>query len=177
MWYSDIWDDLKGTKQTIDEKELKRRSAAYPFLLPYRLINMYSVFGDTILDPFLGTGTTAFAAMACGRNSIGYEQDPAFAQSIRNKAGEDILSLSNNSVQRINKHLFYINNFKKGITSFNYINDYFGFPVMTRQETKMKLKFIESVRKIDYHLFRTDYLDDQDVLNMGLGKQFIDNIS
>jgi len=177
MWYSDLWEDLKGAKQATDEKDLKRRSAAYPFLLPYRLINMYSVFGDTILDPFLGTGTTAFAAMACGRNSIGYEQDPAFAQSIRDKAGDDILSLNNNSIQRINKHLLFINNFKKGKTIFKYINDFFGFPVMTRQERKMKLKFIESANVLSDNLFRIDYLNDQNVLNMGLGKQFVDNIS
>jgi DNA modification methylase len=50
-WFSDLW-DFKGTRQDINDQELRNRSAAYPFLLPFRLINMYSVFGDTVLDPF-----------------------------------------------------------------------------------------------------------------------------
>ena len=57
IWFSDIW-DLKGIRQDIQQKDIRTRSAAFPFELAYRLINMYSVFGDTILDPFLGTGTT-----------------------------------------------------------------------------------------------------------------------
>ncbi len=43
------------------------RSAAFPFELSYRLINMYSTKGDTVVDPFLGTGTTMSAAMATGQ--------------------------------------------------------------------------------------------------------------
>ena len=74
-WFSDIW-DLRGVTQTMLEKkskELRSRSAAFPFELAYRLINMYSVKGDVILDPFLGTGTTTIAAMVSARNSIGFE--------------------------------------------------------------------------------------------------------
>src|SRR5690606_1592163 len=65
-WFSDLW-DLKGVKQKITNSGSRDRSAAYPFELPYRLINMYSVKGDIVLDPFLGTGTTALAAMATER--------------------------------------------------------------------------------------------------------------
>ena len=62
----------------MNNKELRNRNGAYPFELAYRLINMYSVKGDTVLDPFLGTGTTIIAAIASGRNSVGYEIDPNF---------------------------------------------------------------------------------------------------
>src|SRR5690554_3413065 len=56
-WFSDIW-DLKGAGQEMNAQDPRHRSAAFPFLLPFRLINMYSLLGDTVLDPFLGTATT-----------------------------------------------------------------------------------------------------------------------
>ena len=65
----------KGTTQVLKKKDVRSRSAAYPFEIAYRLINMYAAKGDVVLDPFLGTGTTTYAAMASGRNSIGYEMD------------------------------------------------------------------------------------------------------
>src|SRR3989344_4888301 len=77
-WFSDVWLSLKGTKQRMDSSEVRERSGAYPFELAYRLINMFSVKGDTVLDPFAGTGTTMLVAMASARNSIGVEIDPNF---------------------------------------------------------------------------------------------------
>ena len=78
IWFSDIWDDVMGSKQVLKSKDVRSRSAAYPFELAYRLINMYSCKGDTILDPFWGTGTTSLAALASERNSIGIELEPFF---------------------------------------------------------------------------------------------------
>ena len=74
-WFSDLW-DFKGTKQNIIKEGCRERSAAFPFELAYRLINMYSLVGETVLDPFLGTGTTILAAISSARNSIGFEIDP-----------------------------------------------------------------------------------------------------
>lgn len=90
-WFSDVWTDVRGTVQALDddENDLRERSAAYPFEIPYRLINMYSVHGDTVLDPFWGTGTTSLAAMAAGRNSVGYELDEGFI-SVFEDTVEDI---------------------------------------------------------------------------------------
>ena len=51
IWFSDLW-DLKGTKQKINNSETRKRSAAFPFELAYRLINMFSAKGDLVLDPF-----------------------------------------------------------------------------------------------------------------------------
>ena len=57
--------------------------APFPLTLADRLVRMFSFVGDTVFDPFLGTGTTAAAAAGCGRNSVGCEVDPAyFEQSI-----------------------------------------------------------------------------------------------
>src|SRR6056297_1995886 len=81
IWFSDIW-DFKGTRQEIKNKKTRERSAAFPFELAFRLINMYSMQGDTILDPFVGTGTTTLAAMSSARNSIGVEIDKGFNEII-----------------------------------------------------------------------------------------------
>ena len=67
---------------TEKDKDLRNRSAAYPFQIPYRLINMFSVQNDTVLDPFLGTGTTTLASIASKRNSIGYDIDKKFESLI-----------------------------------------------------------------------------------------------
>jgi site-specific DNA-methyltransferase (cytosine-N4-specific) len=71
-WFSQIW-TLKGIRQTADE--LERRTAAYPNEIADRLIKMFSIKGDTILDPFLGSGTTMKTAIQNQRSCIGYEID------------------------------------------------------------------------------------------------------
>ena len=79
IWFSDLW-EITGQRQKAADVTSRERSAAFPFEIPYRLVNMYSIQGDTVLDPFAGTGTTLLAAMAAGRSSIGVEIDSTFAQ-------------------------------------------------------------------------------------------------
>jgi modification methylase len=81
-WFSQIW-SLKGTRQTANE--LERRTAAYPEEIAERLIKMFSVKGETLLDPFLGSGTTTKIAILSDRNSVGYEADSNLLQTINNK--------------------------------------------------------------------------------------------
>jgi site-specific DNA-methyltransferase (cytosine-N4-specific) len=83
-WFTQIW-EIPGTRQELSEAE--RRVAAFPEEIPRRLIRMFSVIGDIILDPFLGTGTTMKVAMELKRNSIGYEIDKGFRQIIEEKIG------------------------------------------------------------------------------------------
>jgi DNA modification methylase len=59
--------------------------AMFPEELPHRLIKMFAFVGDTVLDPFLGSGTTSLAAKNTGRNSIGYEINRDFLTIIKNK--------------------------------------------------------------------------------------------
>ena len=83
-WFSQIW-SLKGTRQTATE--LERRTAAYPEEIAERLIRMFSVKGETVLDPFLGSGTTVKVAIENGRSSIGYETDKNLLPVITQKIG------------------------------------------------------------------------------------------
>jgi DNA modification methylase len=70
-WFQQIWSGLTGAST-------RQHPAPYPLELAVRLIRMFSFVGDTVLDPFLGTGTTTLAAALWGRNSIGYEVDPEY---------------------------------------------------------------------------------------------------
>jgi site-specific DNA-methyltransferase (cytosine-N4-specific) len=81
-WFTQIW-DIIGAKQT--PLQVSRRAAAFPDEVPRRLINMFSVAGDTILDPFLGTGTTLKAAIESHRNSISYEIESDFRTIIEQR--------------------------------------------------------------------------------------------
>jgi site-specific DNA-methyltransferase (adenine-specific) len=80
-WFRGVWDDIFPTRQ-------ERHQAMFPVELPRRLILMYSFMGETVLDPFLGSGTTALAAAQTGRNSVGYEINPSFEATIRARFDE-----------------------------------------------------------------------------------------
>lgn len=84
-WFSQIWDDIKGERQI--HPKIARRTAAFPEEVPRRLIRMFSIIGDTVLDPFLGTGTTTKVAIELQRNSIGYEIDESLRPVIEEKIG------------------------------------------------------------------------------------------
>ena len=67
-WFQQIWSDVTGAST-------RHHPAPFPLELAERLVRMFSFVGDTVLDPFLGTGTTSAAAARWGRNSIGIEVD------------------------------------------------------------------------------------------------------
>lgn len=146
-WFSDLW-DLKGIKQKIDNSDTRGRSAAYPFEIPYRLINMYSVKGDIVLDPFLGTGTTTLAAMTSERNSIGIEIDTSFLSIIDNNiecsAPEQLNRYVINRVDR-HKNFLLIRNLEPAKSEIKHFNNSLNLPVMTSQETDIQLHIIDTV--------------------------------
>lgn len=77
-WFQQIWEGLPGAST-------KKHPAPFPLELAERLIRMFSFVGDTVLDPFMGTGTTNLAASKWGRNSIGVEIDPHYFQDARRR--------------------------------------------------------------------------------------------
>lgn len=159
-WFSDVW-DFKGIRQDINNRELRARSAAYPFELPFRLINMYSVFGDTVFDPFAGTGTTALAAMAAGRNSISCEIDSSFQETVKAEICQTVPTLNRHNLERIKKHYGFIRKYNQEGKNLKHANTYFKFPVMTGQESELKLVFIKSVAETEKGGFEISYFDDQ----------------
>jgi modification methylase len=71
VWFQQIWTGVTGAST-------RNHPAPYPLELATRIIRMFSFVGDTVLDPFVGTGTTTLAAAQCGRGSVGYEIDPQY---------------------------------------------------------------------------------------------------
>jgi DNA modification methylase len=141
-WYSDVW-DFRGTRQVLNGSEDRGRSAAFPFELAYRLINMYSVRSDLVLDPFLGTGTTLIAAMSACRNSVGLEIDSSFRSTIETGVRAAEANINNYLAQRLQAHLRFVE--ERGSTSFKYRNRYYGFPVMTLQERELLIPFVKNI--------------------------------
>jgi DNA modification methylase len=144
IWFSDVW-DFKGTVQKIKRRDLRDRSGAYPMELAYRLITMFSLYGDTVLDPFLGTGTTTLASIACGRNSIGLEIDNAFADPVMNQATLFTVEANRIIAARISDHLQFISRRLETKGPTKYLNGPHGFPVVTRQETGLELYKVNDI--------------------------------
>lgn len=78
-WFCSFWADIKGASTR------GGHPAPYPVELAERLIRMFSFAGDTVLDPFLGTGSTTIAAIRSGRNSIGNEIEPKYLKQARER--------------------------------------------------------------------------------------------
>lgn len=147
VWFSDLW-DLKGTKQKIANTSTRDRSAAYPFEIPYRLINMYSQRGDVVLDPFLGTGTTTQAAMLLGRDSIGYEIDENMLQVIQSNIKSMSVEDMNKIIKaRYDKHIEFVEERTKAKGGFKYTNEHLNCGVMTAQELDIKLNYVHSINQ------------------------------
>jgi DNA modification methylase len=78
-WFVPFWADIKGCSTRTGHP------APFPVELADRLVRMFSFAGDTVLDPFLGTGSTSIAALQAGRNSIGNEIEPAYLAHARTR--------------------------------------------------------------------------------------------
>lgn len=85
-WFRQIWSDLRGTSNP-------HHPAPYPVEFAERLIRMFSFVGDTVLDPFMGTGTTNLACARWGRNSIGIELDAPYFELARRRVAEHATDL------------------------------------------------------------------------------------
>jgi site-specific DNA-methyltransferase (adenine-specific) len=78
-WFRAIWNDVAGSTR------FRGHPAPFPLEIPYRLIRMFSFVGDTVLDPFLGTGSTTEAAMKAHRSSIGYEIEETYISIVADR--------------------------------------------------------------------------------------------
>lgn len=176
-WFSDVWEDVKGTSQKIGDKNLRDRNGAYPFELAYRLINMYSVKGDTVLDPFLGTGTTTIASIASGRNSVGYEIDPNFKEFITKGILESKDLTNEYIIERINKHIDFVNERVKVKGALKHKSNIYDFSVMTSQERELSFAIINELKEEDgliianYESLSSNVLEKEEAIAKKTSKQ------
>lgn len=84
-WFQQFW--------RITGASTREHPAPFPLELACRLVRMFSFHGDTVLDPFCGTGTTMLAAARAGRNSIGVEIDPEYCRMIARRMQHETGSL------------------------------------------------------------------------------------
>ena len=97
-WYKTLWE----MTNVLPGSSLEKNIAAFPDELPYRIIKLFSYVGETVLDPFLGSGTTMKIARKLNRNSIGFEIIRDLEKTIRKKTGFDNKN-NNENLEIINR--------------------------------------------------------------------------
>ena len=146
-WFSDLW-NLPGEAQDIDDG-LRDRSGAFPLMIPHRLVSMFSVQGDTVLDPFVGTGTTTLAAMVAGRNSVGVERDRELLNALDDRV-EGVAERSRRIARdRLNAHREWVSERRAEGKEPGYEAEHYDFAVNTKQERRIRLYAVDEVHHTD----------------------------
>jgi len=156
-YFSGHW-NFGGTKQN-------GHVAMFPEELPRRLIKMFAFVGDTVLDPFMGSGTTTLAAKNLNRNSVGYEINPDFIPIIEKKLQvnqPDLLGTEYEFIKQVNIDI----NFTEEIQNLPYIfKDFHAF------DKKIDPKKLEFGSKIDKDSgAREEYFSVKEVISPELIK-------
>lgn len=134
-WFSDLW-DIKGTSQKLwNGQSSRNRNASFPFEIPYRLINMYSIQGDVILDPFVGLGTTSFASLSSNRNSIGFDVDAKILKTAKRNLLNCTIKANTVATMRLERHRL-----AEEELDCTYFNDIHNFKVKTKQEVNLHIR-------------------------------------
>jgi len=156
-WFSDVWEGLTGTEQRMSSTVERERSGAFPFALPYRLINMYSVYGDVVLDPFAGTGTTQAAAVIAGRSSIGVEQSTALTDTIRDRIVGAVETGEQQARGRLAAHMDFVSRHRAAGKSLKHHNTVHDVPVVTRQEATLCLTAPSALTSCEQDTFKVTH--------------------
>jgi len=157
-WFSDLWDDLRAAPQVTDEETPRDRRAAFPVELPYRLVSMYSVYGDTVLDPFWGTGSTTLAAMAAARDSVGVESVPELTTQFDDRI-DGVRSWSRERARRrLAAHRETVADRED-----TYEASHYDFGVVSRQERDLRLYTVGETDHVagGYHATHEPVTDDE----------------
>ena len=135
--------------------------AMFPIELPNRLIKMYTFVGDTVLDPFLGSGTTSLSAKMLNRNSIGYEMNEDFLPIIKKKIGIEEADLFNTYEFSIEKQRPLSLDLEREIRKLPYV---FKDPV--KMDKKIDPKKLQFGSKIDKNsTLNTEYYNIKNVIS------------
>lgn len=140
--------------------------AMFPEELPKRLIKMFSFVGDTVLDPFLGSGTTSLAARNLNRNSVGYEINPEFIPFVERKLGINQSDIFNLEYKILKQEKLDVD-FKSEIEKFPYI-----FKDFHKFDKKTDPKKLQYGSKIDQNgsTKREDYFSIKEIISPELIK-------
>lgn len=135
------WNTFFASHWTFGGAKQDGHIAVFPEELPYRLIKMFSFAGETIFDPFMGSGTTALAARNLNRNSIGYEINPDFVNYYKQKVDNN--QLFNTSICQYKVDSSYIDKEQK-------LKDLpYEFNDPHKMENKIDVKKLQFGSKID----------------------------
>ena len=146
LWFSDVWEVMGTTQKGVEGS--RERSGAYPLEIPYRLINMYSIQGDTVLDPFGGLGTTLIASVINGRNSISYEIDKYLCDFMLSRL-TNTENMNKMVLDRLKAQELHIKSEKeKGKDKF-YLNVNLDREVKTKQEQNIKMLYVDTIEVSD----------------------------
>jgi modification methylase len=166
IWFSDVW-DFKGVRQHLGggsgakrdaaHRGARSRSGAFPFELAYRLINMFSVKQDLVLDPFAGCGTTMLAAMCAGRNSQGVEIEQSLAPFFQAQVNQIVPLANARILERLERHRLFVEECRHRGRELKYTNRFYDFPVISRQEREILIEYLLSLVRVDDLSWRIDY--------------------
>jgi DNA modification methylase len=169
IWFSDMW-DFKGARQHLGERaggkpsalrrDARSRSAAFPFEMAYRLINMFSVKGDLVMDPFAGCGTTLLAAMCAGRDSLGIEIEDGLIPFIQAQVNGIVPSANERILERLERHRLFVEERRRSGRELKYMNRFYNFPVVSRQEQEILIDHLSALTRVADLNWRIDYSPD-----------------
>lgn len=144
---TDEWNKYFAGHWNFNGVRQEQHLAMFPEELPKRLIKMFSFVGETILDPFLGSGTTVLAAKNLERNSVGYEINNNFLPFIKEKTGMNQKGLFSNAKFEFIKQNKTNHDFKIAVAVLPYV---FKDPIkITRNTDTKKMKFGSKIDSSD----------------------------
>ena len=154
IWFSDVWSGITGTRQDGLDAALRNRTGAFPLEIPYRLVQMYSCIGDTVLDPFSGTGTTLLAVLASARNGIGVENDASLQSVVAQRLETGLKTARTRVARRLADHATFVATSGR---TFRHRNGPHDTPVVTGQEADLELQSPVAINAAADGTWRTDY--------------------
>ncbi|WP_276260286.1 DNA-methyltransferase [Haloglomus litoreum] len=161
-WFSDLW-EFAGERQALDgDAAARERSGAFPLDLPLRLVRMFSVYGDTVLDPFWGTGTTSLAALVSGRSSVGIERDPDLVRAFDERVADAPALSTDLAQERLDRHREFVAERRADGDEPSYDAEHYDFPVVTKQERRLRLYETTAVTREDASADRRRYVASHD---------------
>lgn len=153
QWFSDVWWDIKGARQSFartgsagENANRRERSAAFPLAFAHRLVSMFSLKGDTVVDPFVGTGTTMLAALVNARHSLGIEIESALIAGIQQNLTGAVPLAKDIITARLEAHQAFLAQRAEAAVP-KHFNHHYGFAVITRQERELRFEVLREVRR------------------------------